>query len=560
MFLQNWQVSFSGFFCIFGSYIINMHCKAFKQVLPLIFLLLSQLCAAQEDAWVYFTDKPDSAYYLANPLQMLSQRALDRRTAQAIPLDEYDIPVHQAYIDGIAAVEGITVMARSKWLNALHIRGSVNNINALTSLSYVASVQFANHSLNTGRGIPHQPPRAPAKAAQAMANYNYGTSSTQVTMLNGQLLHQQDYTGTGKIIALMDNGFPGVNTTQPFYRLNNNGQILGGYNYVSGTDNIYTGGSHGTTVLSAMGGYTEGQLVGTAPDAQYYLFVTEDTAGENPVEESYWVEAAEAADSLGADVINTSLGYFIYDNPAYSYSNADLDGQTAFISRGANIAAAKGIAVVVAAGNSGASSTPFISVPADAPGVFTIGAVNASEVRATFSSTGPTADGRIKPDVMALGVSAVSATPTGTITTVNGTSLSSPIICGLVACLWQALPQLTNVQLLQLIRESADRFSNPDNLYGYGIPDFAQALLSLAPINDGTGVNVLYPNPSNGMIRVSLKDNSNARLYLFNTLGQLVLQCPAYHQQAIDITALPTGMYTYRLEGTASVGGQLIKQ
>lgn len=495
-----------------------------KKILVSFLILLCSQCFAQEDAWVYFTDKPEAAYYLANPLEMLTQRAIDRRSAQGIALNNQDVPIAPAYLSGVTSSQGITVMARSKWMNAVHVRGTVADINLLTQLPYVSSIDFADASLNTGKGVRPVITKPAQRIATALASYNYGSSSAQITMLNGQTLHQQDYTGAGKVIAVMDNGFPGVNTTQPFQRLNDNNLILGGYNYVSGNTDVYTGGNHGTMVLSSMGGYLEGQLVGTAPDAHYYLFVTEDTAGENPVEESYWVQAAEAADSLGVDVINTSLGYFTYDKPSYSYTYSDLDGQTSFISRGANIAFSKGMVVIVAAGNSGTTVNPFISVPADAPGVLTIGAVNSSEVRASFSSYGPTSDGRIKPDVMAMGVSAVVATPAGSITTVNGTSLSSPIICGLAACLWQALPQLINGQLVQLIKQSADRYTNPDNFYGYGIPDFAQALLRTdEPQLQGEKV-FLYPNPANNYLKIALpEDDSQATITIYNSIGQRVL-------------------------------------
>lgn len=532
-----------------------------KKILVSFLILLCSQCFAQEDAWVYFTDKPDAAYYFANPLEMLTQRALDRRSAQGIALDIRDVPIASAYLSGVTSSQGITVMARSKWMNAVHVRGTVADINLLTQLPYVSSIDFADASLDTGKGVRPVITKPTQRVATALASYNYGSSSTQITMLNGQTLHQQDYTGAGKVIAVMDNGFPGVNTTQPLQRLNDNNLILGGYNYVSGNTDVYTGGNHGTMVLSSMAGYLEGQLVGTAPDAHYYLFVTEDTAGENPVEESYWVQAAEAADSLGVDVINTSLGYFTYDKPSYSYTYSDLDGQTSFISRGANIAFSKGMVVIVAAGNSGTTVNPFISVPADAPGVLTIGAVNSSEVRASFSSYGPTSDGRIKPDVMAMGVSAVVATPTGSITTVNGTSLSSPIICGLAACLWQALPQLTNSQLVQLIKQSADRYTNPDNFYGYGIPDFAQALLRTdEPQLQGEKV-FLYPNPANNYLKIALpEDDSQATITIYNSIGQRVLNTTFSSNEAIDLAQLPQGVYVYDIAAPYNFHGKLLKK
>ena len=328
-----------------------------KKILFVFILFFTYRSYAQEDAWVYFNDKPDAAYYLANPLQMLTQRALDRRAAQGISLANSDVPIAQTYIDQVTASTGITVMAKSKWLNALHVRGTQVNIESLTNLSFVSHIQFADSNLNSRHSSGKSNELKPVnKQLEVLANFNYGGSSNQIQMLNGHLLHQQNYTGQGKMVAIMDAGFPGVDTASPFQRLRDNNLILGGYNFPDRNTSIYTRSSHGTSVLSCMAGFIDNQLVGTAPDAQYYLFITEDTNSENPVEESYWVEAAEMADSLGVDVINTSLGYFAYDNPNYSYTYADMNGTKAFISRGADMAFSKGMICVTSAGNSGNSA------------------------------------------------------------------------------------------------------------------------------------------------------------------------------------------------------------
>lgn len=522
-----------------------------RKIILLGFLFITALTFAQEDAWVYFTDKPNAQFYLDNPLEMLSQRALDRREAQNIPLDDKDVPVHQSYIDQIAATTGIVVKAKSKWLNALHIRGSVANINALAGLSFVEDIEFANKLLNApGRpaGLPR--PRSITQEQGTNADFSYGPSGSQIQMLKGHVLHQQDYTGTGKIIAVMDGGFPGVDTTQPFQNLITNNRILGGYNYVDGNDNFYTGGTHGTKVLSTLGGFVDGSLIGSAPDASYYLFITEDVTVENPVEESYWVEAAEVADSLGVDVINTSLGYLDYDNPAYNYTYEDIDGETAFITRGANVAFTRGMICVTSAGNSGNNAEPHIEVPADAFNTLTVGAVDFNEVRAGFSSIGPSFDGRIKPDVMAQGGPAVIANEVGSVTTGNGTSFSAPIMAGLVACLWQAFPDKTNSEILALVKGSADRFNNPNFEYGYGIPDFAWALneLQLNQINKQSFK--VYPNPVKDNITIAFPDDvSSVSVTIFNGLGQVVLQKEiSKNTTMISTEKLAAGIYNYRIE------------
>jgi len=535
-----------------------------KKILLLLLLTVS-IAHAQEDAWVYFNDKPDAVFYLANPLEMLSQKALTRRENQNIVLDEQDVPIHADYITAVTSATGITVMAKSKWLNALHIRGNEDNINGLTALSFVNRVDFADRSLNTqGR---HSSPRRPAAAQRVLqteTTYNYGTSASQVQMLNANLLHEQNYTGTGVTVAVLDNGFPGVNTTLPFSHLNDNNLIMGGYNFVQRSSNVYQGGTHGSLVLSDMAGYAEGQLVGTAPDAFYYLFVTEDVAAENPVEESYWVEAAEMADSLGVDVINTSLGYYTYDNPRYSHTYADADGATAFITRGANVAFSRGMFLVNAAGNSGASeSNPNISVPADAFNTLTVGAVDASRQYAYFSSVGSTYDGRIKPDVMAQGLAAVISNSEGVITTANGTSCASPIMAGAVSCLWQALPNKTNAELLQIIRESADRYSNPNTQYGYGIPDFNIALQNNLSVKDVIKSEyVVYPNPFKDTINITFpNDVKTTNFTVFNSLGQRVWEQSVTTNKSIFIDNIASGIYSYRIEaGNNLQTGRLVKE
>ncbi len=533
----------------------------------LLFLFAVNFTYAQEDAWVYFNDKPDIEFYMANPLEMLTQKALNRRVNQNIPLDALDVPVHSEYISAIGAANGITVMAKSKWLNALHVRGSEEDVRALTSFSFVNRIDFADDSLDMQeRNVPLSRVAKAEREAQineTQVNYNYGTSGNQVEMLNGHLLHQQNYTGIGITIAVMDNGYPGVDTAQPFARLNQNNLIAGGYNFVSRSNNIYTGGTHGTMVLSTMGGYTQGQLVGTAPDASYYLFITEDVADENPVEESYWVEAAEMADSLGVDVINTSLGYFAYANPAYSYTYNAINGQTSFITRGANVAFTRGMMLVTSAGNSGATGNPNIAVPADAFNTLTVGAVDADRVYANFSSIGPSADGRVKPDVMARGLAATLSNTDGSITTASGTSFSGPITAGLVACLWQALPNATNIQLLQIIKQSADRYANPNEQYGYGIPDFDLALQNNLLVADTVRSALrVYPNPVSELLTFKLPQNvRTAKLLIYNGLGQRVVHQEIRNEAVLSVSNLSSGIYNYYVEaGTAVYTGRFIKE
>ncbi len=525
------------------------------------FMLTSSVAFSQEDAWVYFKDKLDVQTYFNSPLQMLSQRALDRRTRQNIALDTKDVPIPLSYSNLIKSANGIVVMAQSKWLNALHVRGTVAAINALKNLAVVEKVVFANRALNpTAKLTSTAKPKSVNNKLETQIDFAYGTSANQIQMLNGHLLHQQNYTASDKIIAVMDAGFPGVNTAQPFQRLRDRNKILGGYDFVHRSSNFYSGNHHGTMVLSSMGGYKENALVGTAPDASYYLFVTEDTSSENPVEESLWVEAAERADSLGVDVINTSLGYFGYDNSNYSHRYSDMTGDTNFISKGANIAFSRGMIVVASAGNEGATSEPHVGAPAEATEVIAVGAVTASKMLASFSSIGPSFDGRVKPNVMAQGVASVLSDEYGNIVTASGTSFSGPIMAGMIASLWQAFPNKTNQEIRQLVQAASDRYSNPTIQFGYGIPNFNLALANGKLTQSDM---IVYPNPSTDSIHFTLpENNTKGTLVLYSILGQKIKEQEISNRfVTLSISDLPEGIYFYTFDtGEFFKTGKIIKK
>ncbi|MDT7832090.1 S8 family serine peptidase [Flavobacteriaceae bacterium S356] len=516
----------------------------------MICLFYCTIAIGQEDAWVYFTDKPNASTYLNNPASILSQRAIDRRQKQNITLDTRDAPIEQAYYDAIKNTSGISVMAKSKWLNAIHVRGSEAAIGDLmNTFSFVTSIDFANKLLNNRASNQQQQANHLNKLA-VQQDFNYGNATNQIEMLKGDYLHLQDFTGEGMIIAVLDAGFPNVNTLGAFQRLRDNNKILGGYNFVERSTNFYTRNSHGTHVLSDIGGYIEGQFVGTAPDASFYLFITEDHQRENPLEESLWVEAAERADSLGVDVMNTSLGYSTFDDSSYNYSYADMNGQTTFITRGAEAAASKGMLLVNSAGNSGNSAWFYITAPADAASILTVGAVNASRNLASFSSRGPTSDNRIKPDVMAQGSSSaivnyISGVPVGA----SGTSFSSPIMAGAVACLWQAFPNKTASEIIEAVKMSGDRAETPDNNYGYGIPDLEVAFTRLTEENDIALSDVkIYPNPVGSQLTFTFT-NSLAEYYieLYNVLGKKVRTYANLTTNTVDVSGFSKGIYILKM-------------
>lgn len=530
-----------------------------------IFIFIYQInCFAQQDAWVYLSDKENVAESISNPITILTQKSIDRKLVHNVTIDERDVPVNEVYIAEIKSQTGILVMAKSKWFNAVHVRGSQTEIEALSDLSFVSHIDFADKSLNSTRTIAHQ---NKFEFENVSTDFNYGNALNQIEMFNGDELHIADYTGTGMTVAVLDAGFPNVHAIEGFQRLRNAGNILGTYDFVDRDEDVYTNttSSHGTLVLSDMAGHIQDQFVGTAPDASYYLFITEDAPNENPVEESYWVEAAERADSLGVNVINTSLGYTTFDNSNYNYSPSDMDGNTAFITRGANIAYEKGMLLVNSAGNSGNNSWGIVGAPADASGVLSIGAVDSNGNYASFSSRGDSTQPTQKPDVVAQGQSSFVITQNNSMTTANGTSFSSPILAGGIVCLWQALPTLSNAQIMHLVRESASQFNNPDNLLGYGIPDLQLAFtngLSLVDNEDQELDLRIYPNPVSDKIELNVPENEKVSIYIFDVLGKLVIESYFDNvKSSVDLISLSKGIYIAKLQsGNLSNTIKLIKE
>jgi serine protease AprX len=452
---------------------------------------------------IEFTDKNNTPYSLNAPDEFLSQKALERRQKQGILLSFNDLPVTPAYIDSLTA-SGARVLTVSKWFNAATIQ-VVDDL----ALQKIATLTFVkkNYALKSTSGeSPYEPEyQTGMQAIEATPDLNYGPSWWQTAIHNGHLLHNKGYTGRNITIAVIDGGFYHVNELPAFERLLENGQILGNRDFVNATADVYAENSHGMSVLSIIGGYIPGELVGTAPDASFWLLRSEDVSSEYKIEEDNWIAAAEFADSVGADIISTSLGYAKFDDPLQNHTYAEMDGNTTRVSRAADLAASKGMLVVVSAGNQGNVAWKYITAPADADSVLTIGAIDQTGLVAEFSSRGPSSDGRVKPDVMAIGVGTYVSGLAGTIIQGNGTSYSAPVISGLAACLWQTNPAATAMELLAAICESADRFAQPDNDYGFGIPDFnmAQILLQVNTEEETfTQQVVTFPNPFNNLLYI----------------------------------------------------------
>jgi len=486
-------------------------------VLLLIFNNISGQIAPNK-YYVQFTDKNDSPYSLSDPLEFLSQRAIDRRVAQGIPVDEYDLPVNPQYIQGVESL-GAVILNPTKWLNGVTIYTEDPAVlDAIEQLPYVAGVTrsglspaagnesfekpFFQHEIYGQEAVPV------SKKGQEIATFNYGLALNQIQMLKGDQMHEMGYRGQGKVIAVLDAGFLNADDMDVFDSLWVNGQILGTWDFVEGEEISFDEHPHGTMVLSTMGGNMPGQLIGTAPKASYWLLRSEDGGSEYIIEEYNWVSAAEYADMMGADIINSSLGYTEFNDPTQNHTYGDLDGDTAPATRGADRAASRGMLVVNSLGNEGSSSWYYLSVPSDGDSVMGIGAVDGDGNYASFSSHGPSADGRVKPDVAAQGSGCYIADPyTGSFTFGGGTSFSSPILAGMAACLWQANPDHSNMQIADAIRMSASQYLSPDDFLGYGIPDFMMAnnILTIIDGPDSRKIDmVVSPNPFSDRINLDL--------------------------------------------------------
>jgi hypothetical protein len=501
------------------------------------FLLICSLLAgetfAQARYWVQFTDKNGTPYTLGNPSAYLSSRALARRTNFGISIDSTDLPVNPSYIAGVAAT-GATVYSHSKWLNGVVIVTNNSSVlAAVQALPYVASVSGVgarhsgpSHEKFSEETFSPSPANTQRSGGVYSSSLNYGASYNQINMLGGVCVHNAGFRGAGMQIAIIDAGFYHADQLPVFDTLFLNGRILGTWDFVMNEASVYEDNTHGSMVLSCMGGNLPGQLVGTAPDASYWLLRSEEAATEYLVEEYFWAAAAEYADSVGADVINSSLGYTEFDDPSENHVYADMDGVTTPCAKAANMAARKGIAVVVSAGNSGQSSWFYIGTPADADSALAIAATDASGIVTGFSSRGFAPDGGIKPNLGAQGGNSVVCDPFGTGTqTGNGTSFASPILCGMVACLLQAHPTLPPMQLYQVIEMSASQYANPDSLLGYGIPDFCAANLYLSGNSNLTsGEDALMhvgPNPFSQQLQFTFysKSDQQIRVLLYDAQG-----------------------------------------
>ena len=421
---------------------------------------------------VMLTDKRGTTCSLDAPEQYLSWRSLQRRRRQGIAVDSTDLPVSPIYLDSLRG-RGMEIVCKSKWNKCvLEKTESQDARDMLQRLPFVREAMTVFSSPDSIKLTEREKVKDTLNITKSPDFGVYGVAEEQIKLFNGVPLHEAGFRGRGMLIGVLDGGFMNADKIPAFKDID----IVGVKDFgTPHTDDIFGEASHGTMVLSTMAMNLPNMFVGTAPDASYLLVRSEVSATESLAEEDYWAAAVEYADSVGVDLINSSLGYNTFDDKSTNHRYRDLDGWTALNSRSASMLARKGIILVNSAGNSGNNTWKKIGTPADASDILAVGALTKSKVNTVFSSVGPSADGRVKPDVMAMGTACSVVDADGTLGKKNGTSFASPLTCGMVACLWQSLPNKTALEIMDLVRRSAHQYDTPDNIFGYGIPDFWKA-------------------------------------------------------------------------------------
>lgn len=514
---------------------------------------------------VQLRDKKGTQGTIANPGAYLSAKAIDRRTKQGIAIDSTDLPVSKAYIDSIASVPNVTILNQSKWLNQVLIRTSDAN-----ALAKINSFPFVRSNTPIA---PRIAPGSKTKIIEAEegtpvtgklqspqdVQLDYGGTGNQIRIHKGEFLHNLGFSGQTMTIAILDAGFFAYKTNPALDSVRLQGRVLGEWDWVAGNSSVNEDNAHGANCFSIIASNRPGIIVGSAPHSKFWLFRTEDVSSEFPVEEQNWVAAAEFADSAGVDMISSSLGYSVMDNPALTHNYAQRDGNTSIVTQGADLAAKKGIIVMNSAGNTGneATENKYMLCPADGDSVVAVGATDVNGNIAGFSSWGPNGAGKLKPNIVSVGQGTVFAASNGAAVAGNGTSYSNPNIAGLIACFWQAFPELTNMQLIDAVQKSANRYSNPDMRYGYGLPDFKKGFLTL--LRDRATFNATATNCAN-IITWASKDNSTMQYKLqrrlasdtgfitIATLSSTVASFEKRNYQIIDSLTNYTGGVQYRLQ------------
>ncbi len=521
-----------------------------KKGICALFILFSLIAFSQTEYKfrVWLKDKNGSPFSIVNPESFLSTKAIERRAKQDIRIDSTDLPVSETYLNQISKT-GVKVISKSKWMNSIVVAVCDSNaMQLIRELPCVTKAEWVWQGVvgETQLSLRNESTEDQSNLTSLPNEYGYGFN--QIKINNGNQLHQAGYRGEGMVIALIDAGFLNANAVPALKQVN----ILGTKDFVTPSNNVYNNDRHGEMVLSVMAAVDSFRFIGSAPKASYWLLRSEDSNSEFPVEEDNWAAAAEFADSVGVDIINTSLGYSTFDNASMNHTHEQLDGKSIFISRAAQKASDKGILVIASAGNEGNKPWEKINAPADARDVLTVGAINTSSQIAAFSSLGFAADNRVKPDIVAVGEGTYLIDQNGLLSTSNGTSFSAPLAAGLSACLWQALPSLTNREILDLIRRNSSFYRQPDVRYGYGVPNFMAAYqnssLNYPPIASDN-IDVFFKTPRGLCIKNLPQADSIYTTHLYTAWGQMAL-CENFTgtEKLLSTNRLPKGIYIVCIE------------
>lgn len=534
---------------------------------------------AQDRYAVYFKFKPQSGFSLSKPEEFLTSKSIERRNREGIQADSLDLPVSAKYLDEVATLSDY-VLYSSKWMNAAVLVTDNSGAEEIGALPFVDKVELvargylkkpnARMRSKVSASVTLQTNCKEPKLNNRELDLTDNTYDYQNLLLGIDQMHEEGFSGKGITVAVFDAGFPGVNTATPFAHLITNNQIIGHRDFVRPWSvDVFRENQHGTNVLSLIAAYETGKLVSGAHDSEFILVITEEVATEYKVEEFNWVRGAEYADSLGVDIINSSLGYWDFDDPAMNYSLEDMDGETAIITQGANIASKKGILVINSVGNYGSRGVSSLVAPADAKGIISVGSVNAAGAVSAFSSRGPTGDGRFKPELSAFGDNPVLIRSNGAVGSSNGTSFSAPQITALAAGLWQAKPEWTKEELIENLFRSASQYENPDNLLGYGVPNFFDAyygeILSVED-NENKAWKV-YPNPlAQDELAIHFGTGLNSTFELVDMTGKSVIQTELTRSDSklpyrVNLREIKPGLYVILMrEGTYIKRTKLLRQ
>lgn len=517
--------------------------------------LFSSVDLSAQDVSTYQIEFSDKGPLTIKDIQ-LSEKSLKRRQIQGIQLNQRDIPVFKPYIQSIADFN-TNILFTSRWSNSVFIKSSEEQVNQIKNLPFVKNTKRSKQVQSGMAQVPELDFTPYAKSVN-MDISDYFFADPQITQIEGKILHENGYKGHGITIAVFDAGFYKTNEHPVFKKAFNENRITAGPDFVRGNGELvdYTFSAHGEMVLSTMAGDVNGTYIGTAPEANYILIRTENAPTEAVIEEYYWLQAAEYADSLGVDMINSSLGYTVFNDSLENHTYEQMDGDYTLITQAADWAAQTGILVVNSAGNSGASPWYYIGAPADGDSVFSIGAVDRDGISASFSSHGPTYDGRVKPNVVGHGAGIFVASGLEDYGPSNGTSFSGPVICGMTASLWQYLktvnPGISNMEVIALIEESAHLYPNYDEDYGYGIPNYKSIVPNIEPYNLPENLVGVYPNPFSTNLTLHQNFYPNDRIEIYSVSGQLVAQQIVPNNcisSTINTSHLPQGAYVIAVLG-----------